>query len=80
VRLLTLLLVWVGSDPLYASLPVSVDHDRYHSLLPLASDQSHPALKPHAVIQEPEYKATVSTTTTRYGGTSVAHAHTLQAK
>ena len=46
-----------SSDPVFSSLPVSVDHERYHSLLPLPSDASQPAYKAHAVPVEAEYRA-----------------------
>ena len=46
---------------------MSVDHARYHSLLPLPSDQTHPAYKQqqqqqqqHAAAQHDDYKALLS--------------------
>jgi hypothetical protein len=58
--------LWLSADPQSSSLPVGVDKERYHSLLPLPSDQTHPSYQPHAVTQMAEYKALV--------GTSAAHA------
>ena len=47
------------ADPQSSALPVSVDKDRYQSLLPLPSDQTHPSYQLHAVTQMAEYKAMV---------------------
>jgi len=44
------------TDPVFSSLPISVDHERYHSLLPLPSDATQPAYKAHAVPIEAEYR------------------------
>ena len=43
----------VESDPLFSSLPISVDHERYHSLLPLPSDATHPAYRQHSTAHSP---------------------------